>query len=119
MADFEEALNSLLSNPEAMGQILSLAGSLGGQSQEPPPQEEPAPQPNLTPLPDLAQIGRLLELFQSAGRTNEEATALVNALRPFLREDRQRKLDRAVRAAGLSQAARQALRLWKEGELHL
>lgn len=123
MADFEEALNSLLSNPDAMGQILSLAGSLGGslggQNQEPPPQEEPPVQPTSAPLPDLAQMGRLLELFQSAGRTNEEATALVNALRPFLREDRQRKLDRAVRAAGLSQAARQALRLWKEGELHL
>ena len=114
MADFEEALNSLLSNPDAMGQILSLAGSLGGQAQEAPAREEPS-----LSLPDLGQIGRLMELFQSATQTNEEAAALLAALRPFLREDRQRKLDRAIKAAGMSHAARQALRLWKEGELHL
>ena len=29
MADFEEALNSLLADPDAMGQIMSLAGKLG------------------------------------------------------------------------------------------
>lgn len=123
MADFEEALNSLLSNPDAMGQILSLAGSLGGQTQEASAREESAsqpapPEPSLS-LPDLGQIGRLMELFQSATQTNEEAAALLAALRPFLREDRQRKLDRAIKAAGMSHAARQALRLWKEGELHL
>lgn len=68
MADFEEALNSLLSNPDAMGQILSLAGSLGGQAQEASAQEasasQPAPpEPSLS-LPDLGRIGRLMELFQ-------------------------------------------------------
>ena len=128
MADFEEALNSLLSNPEAMGQILSLAGSLGGQVQESPDQEEEARPPAPTPLADapsfpalgqLSQMGRLLEVFQAANQTNEETAALIAALRPFLREDRQRKLDRAMKVAGMSQAARQALRLWKEGELHL
>lgn len=128
MADFEEALNSLLSNPEAMGQILSLAGSLGGQVQESPDQEEEASPPAPTPLADapsfpdlgqLSQMGRLLEVFQAANQTNEETAALIAALRPFLREDRQRKLDRAMKVAGMSQAARQALRLWKEGELHL
>ena len=128
MADFEEALNSLLSNPEAMGQILSLAGSLGGQVQESPDQEEETSSPAPTPLADapsfpdlgqLSQMGRLLEVFQAANQTNEETAALIAALRPFLREDRQRKLDRAMKVAGMSQAARQALRLWKEGELHL
>lgn len=128
MADFEEALNSLLSNPEAMGQILSLAGSLGGQVQEVPGQEEDASPPAPAPLADapsfpdlgqLSQMGRLLEVFQAANQTNEEAAALIAALRPFLREEKQRKLDRAMKVAGMSQAARQALRLWKEGELHL
>ena len=45
--------------------------------------------------------------------------ALIAALRPYLRPERQRKLDQAVQLAGLSRAARQAYRLWKEGELHL
>ncbi len=120
MADFEQALNALLSNPDAMGQILSLAGSLGGQAPDASPQEASPTPPEPSPsLPDLGQMGRLLELLQSAAQTNEEATALLAALRPFLREDRRQKLDRAVKAAGVSRAARQALRLWKEGELHV
>ncbi|MFR6380613.1 MAG: hypothetical protein ACLUNZ_13375 [Evtepia sp.] len=44
---------------------------------------------------------------------------MLDALRPFLRQERQEKLDRARRLAGLSRAARQAYRLWKEGELHV
>ena len=112
MADFEEALNSLLADPDAMGQIMSLAGKLGmgtPESAAPPPF---APE-------QLGQMGRLLELFQASRQSNQEADALIAALRPFLREERQKKLDQAIQLAGLSRAARQAYRLWKEGELHL
>ena len=39
MAEFDEKLNSLLSNPEAMAQIMQMAQSLsGGQAQQPPQQ---------------------------------------------------------------------------------
>ena len=41
MAEFDEKLNSILSNPDAMSQIMQLAQSLGGG---PGPAEEPAPQ---------------------------------------------------------------------------
>ena len=117
MADFEEALNSLLADPDAMGQIMSLAGKLGMGTESPPSPGEAAPQPESAAPPpfapeQLGQMGRLLELFQ-------EADALIAALRPFLREERQKKLDQAIQLAGLSRAARQAYRLWKEGELHL
>ena len=64
-------------------------------------------------------MGRLLELFQASRRADPQADALIAALRPYLRPERQRKLDQAVQLAGLSRAARQAYRLWKEGELHL
>ncbi|MCI5499342.1 MAG: hypothetical protein MR419_07445 [Clostridiales bacterium] len=130
MADFEEALNSLLADPDAMGQIMALAGKLGlgdetaspDQGETPAPQEAPSAPEGLPPLfgPDqLGQMGKLLELVQASRQTDREADALIAALRPFLRADRQRKLDRAVQLAGLSRAARQAYRLWKEGELHL
>lgn len=123
MADLEETLQSLLSDPETMGQIQALAGQLGlGGSG--PAQEEPqaAPDPDPSPAPDpesLGQMGRLLELFQASRRADPQADALIAALRPYLRPERQRKLDQAVQLAGLSRAARQAYRLWKEGELHL
>lgn len=54
-------------------------------------------------------MGRLLELFQASRQSNQEADALIAALRPFLREERQKKLDQAIQLAGLSRAARQAL----------
>ena len=43
MAEFEDQLNSLLSNPDAMAQIMQLAQSLGGSS--PPPAGSPPPEP--------------------------------------------------------------------------
>ena len=126
MADFEEALNSLLSDPDAMGQIMALAGQLGGGQPDSSP--EPESPPSAASLPDLSslldpshltQMGALLELFQSGGQVKEEAAALLAALRPFLQADKQRKLDRALKLAGLSQTAKKAYALWKEGELHL
>ena len=36
MSDFEEKLNSILSNPEAMGQIMNLAQSLNPGGGPPP-----------------------------------------------------------------------------------
>lgn len=124
MADFEEALNSLLADPDAMGQIMSLAGKLGMGTESPPSPGEAAPSRNPPPRPLLpqsswGQMGRLHELFQASRQSNQEADALIAALRPFLREERQKKLDQAIQLAGLSRAARPAYRLWKEGELHL
>jgi hypothetical protein len=123
MAEFEDALNSLLSDPQAMGQILALAGKLGGQTEPPSPDQAPPPVPPPPPeepeMPDLAQMGRLLSLLQAREVGTPEARALLDALRPFLKPERQRKLDRALRLAGFSQVARQALQLWKEGELHV
>ena len=75
---------------------------------------------DFSPLFDPAQLGqltRLLSLFRQG--PDPQAQALLDALRPYLRPERQAKLDRAKQAAGLSRAARQAWRLWKEGELHL
>lgn len=123
MADFEEALNSLLADPDAMGQIMSLAGKLGMGTESPPSPGEAAPQPESAAPPPFAQSswGRWppAELFQASRQSNQEADALIAALRPFLREERQKKLDQAIQLAGLSQGSPQAYRLWKEGELHL
>ena len=124
MADLEETLQSLLSDPETMGQIQALAGQLGlggsGPAQEEPQAAAPDPDPSPALDPEsLGQMGRLLELFQASRRADPQADALIAALRPYLRPERQRKLDQAVPLAGLSRAARQAFRLWKEGERHL
>lgn len=118
MAEFEDTLNAILSDPDTMGQIMALAGKLGGDP--PPPQEERPGPADPFPLPDLGQMGKLLDLVQTCQQGPRDQTmALLTALRPFLSPARREKLDRAIRMAGLSQAARQAWQLWKEGELHV
>ena len=135
MASLEENLNQLLSDPNAMEQIFSLAGKLGLSGNAPTEADIPehtseeisedAEPPHATSLPplfdpeSLGQMGKLMELFQGTQQSKQEADALLDALRPFLRRERQEKLDRARRLAVLSQTARQAYRLWKEGELHV
>ena len=47
MSDFEEKLNSILSNPDAMARVMNLAQSLGAMV----PQENGAQKPEETPLP--------------------------------------------------------------------
>ena len=45
MAEFDDKLNSLLSNPEAMDQIMKMAQSLmgnGGGAEQPPPAAPPS-----------------------------------------------------------------------------
>ena len=131
MASLEDNLNQLLSDPNAMEQIFSLAGKLG-MSSEPSGEPEAEEQPLSEREPEAAELsqplfgaeglgglGKLLEIFQGSQQTAQEADALLDALRPFLRQERQEKLDRARRLAGLSRAALQAYRLWKEGELHV
>ena len=56
-------------------------------------------------------------LLQSAGKLEQKQEALLNALRPFLKPNRREKLDRAIRAARLSQLAGRALKSRNENDL--
>lgn len=111
MTDFDEKLNSLLSDPEAMGQIMQLARSLGGGSFDAsPPSPAPQPSPPKHPSPpavglfgsiDPGTITRLLPLVQELGEQNTNTRALLLALRPYLKADRQDKVDQALQLARL------------------
>ena len=140
MAGFEEQLNSILGNQEAMGQIMALARSLSGEQQPAGPAEAPenpeesmpdgatyiptetsAPAPALSALlgqidPAMLQTG--MEIIRQVQGTEDRNTALLNALRPFLREERRARLDRAVQIARMSKLVRVALGTLrgKEGE---
>ena len=127
MAELEQALDQILSDPGAMEEILALARRLGGggnASSAPSDGGDPAgpkPAEPLSPGSGDREQGpaMLLNILSSAGGDDPDRTALLHALRPYLRKERQEKLDRAVRLAGLYQAARQAIRLWKEGDAHV
>lgn len=116
MGDFEEKLNAILSNPQAMAQVASLAQSLqtGGGQDIPPALNEQTEEGNdnhvrLSDMGDLlgqidpAMISRLLPLlseFTDSGK-NDARMQLLLALRPFLKAERQEKIERAAKAAKL------------------
>lgn len=130
MEDFEEKLNSILSSPETMGQIMALAGSLSGSSEEGQESDGESSAPTSAPSPPTKGLGDLLQgmdpgmvhklmaLWGEYTRGEDERTRLLQALRPFLREERQTKLDRAVQIARISRVIRSAIDQFK-GEDHV
>ena len=140
MAEFDDKLNSLLSNPEAMAQIMQMAQSLsGGQAQQPvqQPQQRPVQPPPPPPPPpvqqtvsqgsnplaalsgltggmDPAMLTKLLPLIQELGSQNDSnARQLLYALRPYLKQDRQEKIERALQLARLFHLGKKFLSGWE------
>lgn len=166
MADeFSDKLSAVLGNPEAMGQIMSIARALTGDSDSAPPAPEapayapvsepqppapiqPAPQAQAQPQIDLSGIMGMLGSLTGGGQsssgggggnplsalgdldprliqtgmrllseynsTDDRKTALLTALRPFVKEERFAKVDRAIQIARLSRVIRVALHVFKE-----
>ena len=131
MAEFDDKLNSILSNPDAMAQIMQLAQSLGGGTEQPaapplpPPQapQPPAPSPgggdllsSLTGGLDTQLLLRLLPLIQELGGAQDSnARQLLYALRPYLKPERQEKIERALQLARLFHIGRKFLAEWEGG----
>ncbi len=119
MPELEEQLNAILSSPESMQQVAALAQMLSGQGRE---QEQDVgataaseqgmgqtlPEGGLGGLSalldgiDPGMISQLLPLLQELKRPqNDERAQLLYALKPFLKPERQNKVDSALRLARL------------------
>ena len=114
MGQWEEKLWAILNDPQAMSQIMSLAQSLGGQAPSSTGEEEtPAENTEASSTPGLDLDPRLMEAGMralSAWKDPDDPRAkLLHALRPFLKEERQAKLDRAIHITRLSKAVRAAM----------
>ena len=122
MSDFQDKLNAILSDPDAMAQVMNLAQSLGGGlSGSAPPQEnstdtgthhphsEDAPSfsasggiGDLLGQIDPSLIQRLLPLLGDLNQSgSDDRLQLLYALRPFLKPERREKVERAVKTAKL------------------
>ena len=122
MAEFDEQLNNILSNPNAMSQIMQLAQSLSGGQERPtappPPQAKQSSPPDLlsslTGGIDPKLMARLLPLIQELGsQQDSNARALLYALRPYLKEERQEKVERALQLARLFHLGKKFLTGWE------
>lgn len=114
MDDLSAALSGFLSQPGAMEQLQDMARQLGLS----PPSDGATPQqqPEVAERPDGGNLlsglspeslSTLLKAFHEAEKP-DESTALLTALRPLLRPERQSRLDQALRAMSLMRAAKLA-----------
>lgn len=115
MGEFESKLESILNDPQAMSRIMTLARSLSdpGQAQgdAPPPPSAPVQAEDGGISLDPKLLGSMAALLRQGG--DDQRTALLNALRPFVKERRYAKLDKAIQIARLSRMARMALEMFK------
>lgn len=135
MSELEDKLGAILSNQDAMNQIMALAKSLGGGGDPSPPPSLPdaAPAPPPADSPPVSDAGG--DLFSALGNldprlismamrlageynsNNDERAALLNALRPFVKPERYAKLDKAIQISKLTRVIRIALDSFqKKGE---
>ena len=110
MSELEEKLNALLSDPNSMAQVMQMAQQLSGAMGEQKAAAPPPPPPPVPPVPDPGAalggldpklLGKLLPLAGELGTENSAAMQLLNALRPFLKDGKQDKVERAARLARL------------------
>ncbi|MBQ3405036.1 MAG: hypothetical protein IJG63_06440 [Oscillospiraceae bacterium] len=119
MGDIEDRLNSILSSPEEMEKIMGLARQFMGTAQAPEQDNTQAKAvSNVTPPPDMdprlmSVIGRL---FNEYSRTDNDRTAVLNAIKPYLRDERRRKLEKAIEMAKMARIARLAIREFSSGQ---
>ena len=107
MAEFEDKLNAVLSNPELMGQILSMAGSLNQQPSAPPP--PPPPSANFGSMPfDPGAMAAMMQMLK-ATQLEPRQRNLVQALRGFVPEDRLVRLEKAMQASLIAKFASAAM----------
>lgn len=120
MSELEDKLNKILSSPEDMEKIMgmarSLSGSLGGKAPA-----EGQGEAAKTSAPDLSSITSALQgvdpkIFRLMNRLLSEYTsgkndksALLTAIKPYLKEDRHDKIDKAAEIAKIAHLAKVAI----------
>lgn len=102
MAEFEDKLNSILSNPQMMQQIMSMAGSFSQQSTPPPPQQQSS-----LPFDPVAMQG-MMELLRGT-QLDKRQQGLLSALGAYLPQEKVLRLQRAMQASKVAKYASTAL----------
>lgn len=125
MSELQDKLNSLLSDPAGMAQVVQLAQQLSSTmepSAAPTPQSgAPSPPPSPNPPPstampggiDLSTVSRFLPMLQALSSDQSHSMQLLNALRPYLKEEKQGKVERAARLARLITVGKRFLTEWE------
>ncbi len=93
MSEIQDALSRIMSDPEAMKQVQSLSRQLGLSGAQPEPEAPAAPGDSGEMLSAITRLAPLM----SKAAPNDETTALLNALAPFLSGEKLKRLQHAQR----------------------
>lgn len=111
MAEFDDKINSILSNPQMMQQIMAMAGSLGQQQAEPEP--PPSPPSNQMPIDPKAMQG-MMELLRGTQLDSKQQN-LLKALGAYLPQEKVARLQKAMQASKVAKYASSALNRQQPG----
>ena len=128
MAELDEKLNALLSDPSSMAQIVQMAqqlsATMGGDAGAAVPSSAQTAAPAVPPPAQTPPGGidpqvaaRFLPLLQEYSRSNSQTMQLLYALRPFLKESKQDKVEQAARLARLIHLGKKFLIDWGDGHV--
>ena len=110
--DIGELLESVLRDPEQMNRIAAAAQSLmNADAAVSAPMAAGAP----APVPAPSQESKLLASISGLlGQKSEQSrsAALLNAMRPYMRPEKQEKLDRAMQITRMVRIAGTVMREW-------
>ena len=116
MGDFEDKLDRILNDPQAMSQIMSLAQTLGGSTSQPESQAVNVSTANqdIGSALDPRLLSEVFSLFTQCSQADDQRVALLLALKPFIREERHTRLEKAIQITKLSHMVRMALELFRK-----
>lgn len=101
MDNIGELLGPILSDPESMQQLRDVAKQLGlGDAQEPQPKVEKEEKGLPFDIDMFEAISKVTPLLSEINK-EDDASRLLNAIRPYLGENRKRKADEAQKLLGL------------------
>ena len=114
MSEFEDKLNSILNDPQQMDKIAGLAKSLMGGEAENNQTNSGADGLSSAFASMLGSdsgmdFGRIAGILSSGMAQNDEKQALLSAMKPYLSEKRQAKMDKAIKIASIARIARLAM----------
>lgn len=96
MDDLSEKLAGILNDPESMERVRKMAENIfSGDEKEASPQRETADFGNMPSGEELQAIMSIVSKLN--GQKDDERTKLLNALKPYLSEQRQEKADNAIK----------------------
>ncbi len=97
MDGFSEKLKTVLSDPESMAKITEIArGFAEKKTSESPPSEKSAALPSPDPVGELLHSPAIAEALRLLGNGSKERVTLLQAMRPFVKEEKKAKLDKII-----------------------